>query len=103
MAPDARCPAPGDAARPAPDGSFALILCEDGKEIAATGEVVAYEPPWQVAFRVCGGPRAHLIRVTCTACAGGTRVHVHQRGGGLPLAVDLTGLAPDNSNGESQR
>ncbi len=73
---------------------FALTLRADGVAVAATGDVVAYEPPWQVAYRLCVGPRQHVVRITCAAHDGGTRVRVAQGGRGRPLAVAVTGLTP---------
>jgi len=83
----------GGAWRPGDGAAFALTLRDGGDEATATGDMVAYEPPWQVAYRLCVGPRQRVIWITCTAHGGGTRVHVHQGGVGRPLAVDLTGLA----------
>lgn len=77
--------------QPGVGATFALRSRNGGDGAVGTGDVVAYEPPWQVAYRLCVGPLVRILRVACTACDGGTRVHVHQ-GGGPPLAVDLTAL-----------
>jgi uncharacterized protein YndB with AHSA1/START domain len=72
---------------------FGVRLCRDGQELPGTGEVIAYEPPWSVAYRLRAGAHTHVLRLTCTAAVGGaTRVHVHQAGDAQPLAVDLGGL-----------
>jgi uncharacterized protein YndB with AHSA1/START domain len=71
---------------------FGLRLRRDGQDLAGTGELIAYEPPWSVAYRLRAGAHTHVLRLTCTAAGGATRVHVHQAGDGRPLAVDLTGL-----------
>lgn len=84
----------GSAWRPGVGAEFTLTLREDGAAVAAMGDVVAYEPPWQVAYRLCVGPCQHVIRITCTARAGGTGVRVRQGGSGRTLAVAVRGLAP---------
>ena len=72
---------------------FGVRLRRDGQELRGTGEVIAYEPPWSVAYRLRAGVHTHVLRLTCTAAVGGaTRVHVHQAGDAQPLAVDLGGL-----------
>jgi uncharacterized protein YndB with AHSA1/START domain len=78
----------------APDGAaaFTLRLSRDGTQTAATGELIAYEPPWQLAYRLLAGPDTHVLRVTCTAAGAGTRVHVRQAGPAAPLTIDLAGL-----------
>jgi uncharacterized protein YndB with AHSA1/START domain len=71
---------------------FGLRLSRDGQELPAAGELIAYEPPWSVAYRLRAGAHIHVLRVTCTVAGDATRVHVHQAGDGRPLAVDLIGL-----------
>jgi uncharacterized protein YndB with AHSA1/START domain len=71
---------------------FSLRLRRDGQELPATGELIAYEPPWSVAYRLRASAHTHVLRLTCTVAGGATRVHVHQADEGLPLAVDLSGL-----------
>jgi uncharacterized protein YndB with AHSA1/START domain len=71
---------------------FGLWLCRDGQKLSGTGELIAYEPPWSVAYRLRAGPHIHVLRLTCTVSGGATRVHVHQAGDAKLLAVDLTGL-----------
>jgi uncharacterized protein YndB with AHSA1/START domain len=71
---------------------FPLTAHVDGIEVAASGEVTAFEPPWLVSYRLFIGSRTHGLRVTCTAHDGGTRVHVHQRDGAAPLIIDLARL-----------
>jgi hypothetical protein len=78
-----------------PDGAeatFPLTVEVDGIPVAATGEVTAFEPPWLVGYRLFIGPRAHGLRVTCTAQPGGTRIHVHQPDD-IPLTIDLARLS----------
>ncbi len=84
------------AADPRPsDGTgaeFPFTAHVDGIEVAASGEVTAFEPPWLVGYRLFIGSRTHGLRVTCTAHDGGTRVHVHQRDKADPLTIDLARL-----------
>jgi len=84
------------AAGPGPSGGtgadFPLTVHVDGIEVAASGEVTAFEPPWLVGYRLFVGSRTHGLRVTCTAHDGGTRVHVHQHDGATPLTIDLARL-----------
>jgi uncharacterized protein YndB with AHSA1/START domain len=81
---------------PGPSGGtgadFPLTAHVDGAEVAASGEVTAFEPPWLVGYRLFIGSRTHGLRVTCTAHDGGTRVHVHQRDGATALTIDLARL-----------
>jgi Polyketide cyclase / dehydrase and lipid transport len=71
---------------------FPLTVHVDGTEVAASGEVTAFEPPWLVGYRLFVGSRTHGLRVTCAAQAGGTRVHVHQPDCAAPLTIDLAKL-----------
>jgi uncharacterized protein YndB with AHSA1/START domain len=73
-------------------GAFSLVLGLDGKQVPAAGELIAYEPPWSVAYRLLAGSRVHVLRVTCTSGCGLTRVHVHQSEDLPSLAVDLDRL-----------
>jgi uncharacterized protein YndB with AHSA1/START domain len=78
-----------------PDGigaDFGLRLRRDGQAVDGTGELIAYEPPWRVAYRVRCGPQLFVLRLTCTASGTGTRVHVHQADSPAALAVDLARL-----------
>ena len=68
---------------------FSLQLVLEGDEMQASGELIAYEPPWSVAYRLLAGQRAHVLRVTCSAAGENTSVHVHQHEVGAPLAVDF--------------
>jgi hypothetical protein len=80
----------GGAGRPAGIGvSFGLRLRRGGRDIAGTGELIGYEPPWYVAYRLIAGPHTCVLRVTCIATDGATRVQVHQADDTAPLAVDL--------------
>lgn len=72
---------------------FTLTLRTDGRECVVSGEMIAYEPPWLAAFRLLAGERTHLLRLTCSACADGTRVQIHQADAESPLRVDLDRLA----------
>ena len=69
--------------------AFGLRLHRDGREVAVAGELIAYEPPWSVAYRLTAGSHTHVLRLTCTSAAGGTRVRVRQADSTTPLAVDL--------------
>ncbi|MGO9781586.1 MAG: hypothetical protein ACLPKE_10095 [Streptosporangiaceae bacterium] len=67
----------------------------DGR-VPGTGEVIAYEPPWSVAYRLVAASRTYVLRLTCVSVDGATRVSVHQADTTPPLAVDLNPLAgPD--------
>jgi len=72
---------------------FPLTVHIDGTEVAASGEETAFEPPWLVGYRLFIGSRVHGIRVTCTAEADGTRIHVHQPDDGAALTIDLARLS----------
>jgi len=82
------------AAAPAGTGAgFSLQLRTSTGELAGTGELIAYEPPWSVAYRLRTGPHTHILRLTCTARApDATRVRIHQAGTGPPLTIDLARL-----------
>ena len=71
---------------------FPLTAHVDGIEVAASGEVIAFEPPWLIGYRLFIGARTHGLRVTCTSQDGGTRIHVHQRDEAAPLTIDLARL-----------
>ena len=73
-------------------GAFSLALGLDGEQVPATGELIAYEPPWSVAYRLLAGSRVHVLRVTCTSGRGLTTVHVRQSEDLPWLAVDLDRL-----------
>lgn len=81
---------------------FACTAHVDGIEVAASGEITAFEPPWLVGYRLFIGSRTRGLRVTCTVHDGGTRVHVHQPDRTAPLTIDLARLTralsaePDN-------
>ena len=68
---------------------FGLRLRQDGREAPGTGEVIAYEPPCSLAYRLVAGPRTHVLRLTCVNIDGATRVSVRQAGTVVPLRVDL--------------
>ncbi|HVB08751.1 MAG TPA: SRPBCC family protein [Bacillota bacterium] len=72
---------------------FALTMRRGERLVAATGEVVAYEPPWLVAYRLHVEACTHVVRLACTASEGATRLHVHQGGSSSALSVDLERLA----------
>jgi uncharacterized protein YndB with AHSA1/START domain len=71
---------------------FNLRLRSGSDERPAQGELIAYEPPSSVAYRLFVGPRAHVLRVTCSNAGPTTRVHVHQPDEPSPLLVDLARL-----------
>ena len=76
--------------------AFTLRLSRDPAQ-AAAGELIGYEPPWLLAYRLRTGPDTHVLRITCTTSGAGTRVHIRQAscqgGPAQPLAVDLTRLS----------
>jgi len=71
---------------------FTLHLRHDDREIPGTGELIGYEPPWSAAYRLIAGPVTHVLRLTCTAIGGATRVHIREADGLAHLAVDLASL-----------
>ena len=71
---------------------FSLVLGPDGGKMPATGELIAYEPPWSVAYRLLSEPRVLVLRVTCTSGCGVTTVHIRQSQDLPPLVVDLDRL-----------
>jgi uncharacterized protein YndB with AHSA1/START domain len=71
---------------------FGLQLCRGGRSLSGTGELIAYEPPWCVAYRLRCGAHLYVLRLTCTANGAGTRVHIHQADSPSALAVDLARL-----------
>ncbi|HEY3952733.1 MAG TPA: SRPBCC family protein [Streptosporangiaceae bacterium] len=73
--------------------TFGLRLHRGGRGIHGAGELIAYEPPWSVAYRVVAGPDIFVLRVTCVFSGGVTRVQVHQADSSVPLAVDLGRLS----------
>jgi hypothetical protein len=75
--------------------NFPLTASLDGIPIAASGEITAFEPARLISYRLFIGPRAYVVRITCTAQAGGTRIHVHQSDDAIPLTIDLTRLTRD--------
>lgn len=77
-------PPPGSVGEP-----FALTVRIDAAEVGAAGELTAFEPPWLVGYRLVAGLRTYLLRATCTARDGGTRICVHQASDEAPLTVDL--------------
>jgi hypothetical protein len=83
----------GPVAPPAATGEvFALTVGTGQRAVAAGGELTAFEPPWLAGYRLFIGSWVVTLRVTCTACAVGTQVRLHQSGD-ITLAVDLDRLA----------
>jgi uncharacterized protein YndB with AHSA1/START domain len=81
--------------------AFTLRLRRGDRTHTVTGELIAYEPPRQVAYRLVAGPDTHVLRITCAATSAGTQVRVRQAGPAGPLTVNLarlgqamTGLQP---------
>jgi uncharacterized protein YndB with AHSA1/START domain len=72
---------------------FALTLRRGERLMPATGELVAYEPPWLIAYRLRVEAATHVLRLTCTAGAGATRLHVYQGESDGALTIDLARLA----------
>ena len=69
--------------------AFPLGMRLDGFGIAGSGEMIAFEPPWLVGYRLFAGSRTFALRITCTARDGGAQIQVHQSGDAAPLTVDL--------------
>ena len=76
---------------------FGLRLRRDGQEIPGTGELIAYEPPWCVAYRLVFGPCTFVLQLNCVHTGAATRVSVHQANATPPLNVDLAPLATPGS------
>lgn len=70
--------------------TFTVVLRADGPECVLAGEVVAYEPPRLIAYRLLL-PEPRLVRLVCTGNAE-TRIHLYQSDTADPLAVDLARL-----------
>jgi hypothetical protein len=81
----------GPESAPGVEDAFPLAMRLDGVGVAGSGEMIAFEPPWLVGYRLFAGARTFGLRVTCTAHAGGARIRVHQPDG-APLTVDLARL-----------
>jgi hypothetical protein len=82
-----------DSPEPHPAGIlFPLTARIDTAEVAGSGEVTAFEPPWLIGYRLFIGERAFGLRVTCSAQPGGSRIHIHQPDVTAPLTVDLAWL-----------
>jgi hypothetical protein len=78
--------------------TFGLRLRHGDRDIRGSGELIGYEPPWSVAYRLVAGPHTYVLRLTCVSSDNGTRVRVRQAGGAVPLAVDL-GRLPELISG----
>lgn len=72
---------------PEPEQSFGLRL-EDG---CGVGELIGYEPPSYLAYRLRFAATSHVVRISLTADGGQTRIGVHQADQAC-LTVDLPGL-----------
>jgi hypothetical protein len=81
--------------------TFGLRLRRGGRDIRGTGELIAYEPPWSVAYRIVAGSHIFVLRVTCVSTDGATEVRIHQADGAAPLAVDL-GRLPEHIPGGTE-
>jgi Polyketide cyclase / dehydrase and lipid transport len=69
--------------------TFGLRLRHGGRDIRGSGELIGYEPPWSLAYRLVAGPHTYVLRLTCVSTDDSTRVRVRQADGAVPLAVDL--------------
>jgi hypothetical protein len=69
--------------------TFGLRLRQGDGDICGSGELIGYEPPWSVAYRLVAGPHTYVLRLTCVASDDGTRVRIRQADSAVPLAVDL--------------
>jgi hypothetical protein len=74
--------------------ALALTVREGCTVRVVEAEVIGYEPPWLIAYRIfLAQPR--VLRFTCSTSDGATRVHVHQSDDASPLTVDLSLLLAD--------
>jgi len=72
--------------------ALTLTMREGGTVRVVEAEVIGYEPPWLIAYRIfLAQPR--VLRFTCSTSHGATRVHVHQSDDAPPLTIDLSLLA----------
>ncbi|MFF0270004.1 hypothetical protein [Kribbella sp. NPDC004536] len=71
--------------------TFTLTLDRVGGELVEA-EVIAYEPPWLIAYRLVAC-EPWVLRLTCTAYGDQTRLHLHQTDRPDALTIDLAGLA----------
>jgi len=69
--------------------TFGLRLRHGDRDIPGSGELIGYEPPWSLAYRLVAGPHTHVLRLTCVSSDDGTKVRIRQADGAVPLAVDL--------------
>jgi uncharacterized protein YndB with AHSA1/START domain len=90
--PQVQATASGRGVPPGLGTEFRATMQIDGLQVTATGEMVAYEPPWLVGYRMLAEGRTVSLRITCAAQPGGTGIHVHQPDGTTPLTVDLARL-----------
>jgi uncharacterized protein YndB with AHSA1/START domain len=70
---------------------FLVSVQRDGRLHSGTGEVIAYEPPATIAYRITARPHMHVVRLSCAASSADTRLRIHQVSA-APLAVDLSRL-----------
>ncbi len=68
--------------------TFELTLQVDGRLSPARAEIIAYEPPAAVSYRLFVGLCIHVVRVICTARSGWTCVEVHRNYAALTLDLD---------------
>jgi uncharacterized protein YndB with AHSA1/START domain len=76
--------------------ALSLTVLEGGTVRVVDGDVIGYEHPRLVAYRIFL-PQPRVLRLTCTASEGATRIHVHQSDDPAPLTVDLTQLTEPTS------
>ena len=69
--------------------TFGLRLRHGDRDIDGSGELIGYEPPWSLAYRLVAGPDTYVLRLTCVSSDDGTRVRVRQADSAVRLAVDL--------------
>ena len=82
--------------------TFGLRLRHGDGDICGSGELIGYEPPWSVAYRLVAGPHTYVLRLTCVASDDGTRVRIRQADSAVPLAVDL-GRLPETHPRQRRR
>jgi hypothetical protein len=74
--------------------ALTLTMRSGGTVRVVDADVIGYEPPWLVAYRIFLAP-PRVLRITCSASDGATKVHLQQNNDAAPLTIDLSPLQAD--------